>query len=181
MFARFNSRQLEALETAVERDEALTEEFQIDRRWVERICYIDSPYLAWVKARDILAAKCFKPQGRKHPEVPRYTLSALKSIATATNDYFRHPGLRGMGMLGHQTHILHVWVMPTPSIVGHVYSPVPMEEVDGFYAGRTKFTVLNPVWHISPNQITTWATDGFQIPDDRLADERVHLQFWDQA
>ena len=179
MFVALNSRQVHALEQITRFDDALTEEFNADRQWVKNICMIYSPYTAWVQARDLLARHSFTPRGAKKSDAPRFALSALRAIATETNNRDRHPALRNMGMLGHQAQVVHAWELPEPSLTGRVYSPAPIDIVDGYYAGRATFVILKPVFHShTGTNITTWSLDGLDTVDDRLADEALHLRFW---
>jgi len=179
MFCVLGQRHLNALDDVLEYREGLRQEFLIDRRWTERRCNIYAPYGAWVQARDLVAERCFTPRGTKQREQRPGLTGLLKQITTATNTIERHPALRKLGMLGHQTQVLHVWELPEPDDRGRFYSLAPVEVIDGFYSGRTKFVVLHPVFHDGVgSRVTTWGEHGLAPTGDRLADEAVHLPYF---
>lgn len=131
----------------------------------------DAPYIALVFARQAMIDECYTSRNTMRRGLSKSHFLALKDVTTATNVYARHPALRGVGMVGHHTEILHVWEACSP-LDGRVFNPFPDP--------LERFVVLRPVWHIDElnagMKITLWSADGPAPSDDRLADVQLHYR-----
>lgn len=135
-----------------------------------RVEILGVPFVVLERTRQAMVNRCYTSRSTLRRGLSKSMTAAIADLASAVNGERRHPALRGIGAVGHQASVHHVWTDPaSPS---GLCDPWPRE--------GWKFVVLKPNWHVDDNapsvKFTLWNAEIGHAPEpDRLADEAFHF------
>lgn len=124
-------------------------------------------YSACIALRKAMYERCYTSKNTMRRGLSSSEHGALQDLVKAANEEARHPALRGVGMVGHETRVFHAW-----NVGVDLWSPFPIK--------GERFEILKPYWAVNEEypseKFTLWSPEGY-APPSRLDDEALHWRF----